>query len=412
MLMDRRKFLAASAALALPTSFGVTWVRAAARPDRTLIVVFLRGGMDALNFLAPAGDKDYLAARPLPLRVGLTGDGKGHTIGGIEGAGDLMLHPEAGPLANLWRAGKLAIIPACGLVNGTRSHFQAMDLIERGIVRDGGASPRDGWLTRAALAAGARDPGSILSMGGAMPQSLSLCEAALPARDVWDIQWAPSAAFREALFEVHSGPSAFAASGRQALEATGRLAAKLERNDRNEPALRDPPAGITYPDHQFGRSLGFLAEMLRIAPDIGIATADLDGWDTHDNQPDKFTKLVATLSRGLDAFTAHLDAIGRDATIVVMSEFGRRIRANESRGTDHGHGGVMLVIGNGVGGGRNYGRWPGLATEQLDEGADLAVTTDFRDVLATVLRGTGSGDAVPAAFPGHTPHFIEGLLRG
>lgn len=209
MLMDRRKFLGASAALALPSGFGVTWAHSAplatTTADKVLIIIFLRGGMDALNFLAPAGDTHYLAARPPPLRVGLTGPGKGHVIGGLEGAGDLMLHPEAGALAAAWRAGTLALVPACGLVNATRSHFQAMDLIERGIARADGASPRDGWLTRTALAARARDPGSVLSIGGAMPQSLSLCESALPVRDVWDIEWAPSAAFRDALLGVHGG---------------------------------------------------------------------------------------------------------------------------------------------------------------------------------------------------------------
>ncbi len=412
MILNRRTFLAGSAALAAPTSFGVTWARAAGRADKALVVIFLRGGMDALNFMAPADDKDYLAARPASLRVGLTGQQKGHAIGGLDGAGDLLLHPEAGLLATLWRAGKLAFIPASGLVNGTRSHFQAMDLIERGIARADGSSPRDGWLTRAALAIGGHQPGSIVSIGGAMPQSLSLCQDALPVSDIWDIAWAPSQAFREALLEIHAGPSPFAVAGRQALDATGQLALKLERNDRQEPSLRDPPKGVAYPDHSFGRNLNFLAEMLRIAPDIGIATADLDGWDTHDNQPDRFGELVSTLSRSLSAFTSHLDAIGRDASVVVLSEFGRRIKANDSRGTDHGHGGLMMVIGNSVAGGRNYGRWPGLANNRLDEGADLAVTTDVRNVLATVLNGIGSGDAVAAAFPGYTPQLIEGLMRG
>ena len=410
MNINRRNFIVGSAALAAPFNYGVTWAHAAAPPDKALIVVFLRGGMDALNFLAPADDKDYLAARPLPLRVALTGAQKGHPIGGVEGAGDLLLHVDSGPLAKLWRDGKLACIPAAGLVNGTRSHFQAMDLIERGLSRDNGSTPRDGWLTRAAVAVGRHEPGSILSIGGAMPQSLSLCETALPASDVWDIAWAPSQSFREALGGIHAGSSPFALSGQLALAATDRLAVKLERNEKHDPTLRDPPKGVAYPDHDFGRKLAFLAEMLRIAPDVSIATADLDGWDTHENQPDRFSQQVGVLSRSLEAFTTHLDAIGRNATIVVMSEFGRRIKANDSRGTDHGHGGVMMVIGNDVGGGRNYGRWPGLATEQLDEGADLAVTTDFRDVLATVLRGMGQGEAIATAFPGYAPQFVRGLM--
>jgi uncharacterized protein (DUF1501 family) len=411
MNISRRSFIASSAALAASQQFAVTWARSAQPTDQRLIVVFLRGGMDALNFLAPAGDKDYLAARPSPLRVGFTGSDKGISVGGIRGGADLLLHHQASGIGQLWKDKKLAFIPASGLVNGTRSHFQAMDLIERGIAEEGGSPPRDGWLTRAALAIGKHESGSVISIGGAMPQSLSLCEDALPATEVWDLDWAPSQNFREALFEIHSGQNALDASSRQALNATQRLALKLERNDKQEPYLRETPKGVNYPDHDFGRNLNFLAEMLRISPDIGIATADLDGWDMHDNQPDKFSEHTTILSQSLAAFQMHLEAISRPATIVVMSEFGRRVKANESRGTDHGHGGLIMVLGNNVNGGQNYGRWPGLANEQLDEGADLAVTTDFRDVLATVLRGQGAEGAIATAFPGYKPNFVDGLIR-
>lgn len=411
MNISRRSFISSVAALTASQQFGVTWARSSKRVDQRLVIVFLRGGMDALNFLAPADDSNYLAARPAALRVGMTGQNKGLAVGGLAGGGDLLLHPEASGLAKLWRDRKLAFIPAAGLMNGTRSHFQAMDMIERGIANQGGIPPRDGWLTRAAVAMGKHEPGSVISIGGAMPQSLSLCEEALPASEVWDLDWAPSQNFREALFEIHSGENTLDASSRQALNATGKLAIKLERNAKNEPYLRDTPKGVKYPDHDFGRNLNFLAEMLRISPDIGIATADLDGWDMHDNQPDKFAALAGTLSQSLSAFERHLEAISRPATIVVMSEFGRRVKANESRGTDHGHGGLMMVMGEGVIGGRNYGQWPGLANEQLDEGADLAVTTDFRDVLATVLRGQDAESAIASAFPGHKPKFIDGMIR-
>jgi uncharacterized protein (DUF1501 family) len=411
MNISRRSFIASTVALAASQQFGVMWARSAQATDQRLIVVFLRGGMDALNFLAPADDKNYLAARPSPLRVGLTGSDQGIAVGGIEGGGDLLLHNKASGIGKLWKDRKLAFIPASGLVNGTRSHFQAMDLIERGIAEEGGSPPRDGWLTRAALAIGKHESGSVISIGGAMPQSLSLCEDALPATEVWDLDWAPSQNFREALFEIHSGQNALDASSRQALNATQKLALRLERNDKQEPYLRETPDGVRYPDHDFGRNLNFLAEMLRISPDIGIATADLDGWDMHDNQPDKFSELTAILSQSLEAFQTHLEAISRPATIIVMSEFGRRVKANESRGTDHGHGGLMMVLGSNVNGGQNYGRWPGLANEQLDEGADLAVTTDFRDVLATVLRGQGAEFAIAGAFPGHKPKFLDGLIR-
>ncbi len=410
MTLSRRNFIASAAAAPL-MSYGVRWAQASAPSPRALVIVFLRGGMDALNFIAPADDRDYIAARPEALRVKLAGDGRGLAIGGMEGGGDLLLNANAQGLHRLFRNGKLAFIPAAGLRNGTRSHFQAMDLVERGLAADGGNAPRDGWLTRAALAMNAREPGSILSVSGAMPQSLSLCEAALPASDVWDIDWSPSENFRDALLQTYAGGGALDLASRQALSATQSFAVKLDRNDKHEPRLGDLPSGIAYPDNDFGNKMRFLAEMMRISPAIGVATVDLDGWDTHDNQRDKFAELVHTLSESLMAFEQNLDAIGRPATVVVMSEFGRRVKANDSGGTDHGHGGVMMVMGDAVKGGVNYGRWPGLSTDVLDEGADLAVTTDFRDVLATVLRDHGENSAIPAAFPGLQPQFIEGLIK-
>jgi uncharacterized protein (DUF1501 family) len=407
MVLNRRHFLTATAATALPMH-SVRWARAAASVEHTLIVVFLRGGLDALNFIAPADDAHYAASRPPALRVALTGNDAGLNIGGISGSGDLLLNPGAREIHQIWKNGRLAFVPASGLHHGTRSHFQAMDFIERGLNNDKNSAPRDGWLTRASLAMGNGEPGSIVCMGGALPQSLSLCENAMPVSDIWDIDWLPSTAFREALYELHASDSTLDLASRQAIKATGRLSLKLERNSDQQPKLRDVPSGINYPAGEFGGKLHFLAEMLRIAPDIGFATADLDGFDTHENQPDRLPQLLQNLSQGLSAFDRHLDKIGRSATVVVMSEFGRRVKANESRGTDHGHGGLMMVMGDAVNGGRNFGTWPGLATEQLDERTDLAVTTDYRDVLATVLRNDA---AAKAAFPGHQSNIIDGLMR-
>jgi uncharacterized protein (DUF1501 family) len=144
---------------------------------------------------------------------------------------------------------------------------------------------------------------------------------------------------------------------------------------------------------------------------VQLATADLDGWDMHDNQQGLFSPLASTMAASLLAFHDHLNAIGRPTTVVVMSEFGRRIKANESGGTDHGHGGLMMVIGDDVNGGQNFGTWPGLAPEQLDQGMDLDVTTDFRDVLASVLVKHGASDALSAVFPDYKANTLQGLFR-
>ena len=411
MMMNRRQFIASGAAIPLLAP-SVRWARSSEPVRRPLIVVFLRGGMDSLQVLAPAGDPHLRAARPPALRIADTGMDKGIELGSIEGTETFVLNSHATALGRLFEEKTLAFIPATGLHHATRSHFQAMDLMERGMSADTLASPRDGWLTRVSLAMGNAVPGSIVCMGGALPQSLSLCEDALPVSDIWDIDWMPSNAFREALFNVHSSDNALDRASRQAIEATTRLSLKLERDWDNQPVLRAAPMGVIYPDGEFGQKLHFLAEMLRISPDIAVATADLDGWDTHEGQADRMPSLLRQLSQSLVAFHNHLDVIQRRATVVVMSEFGRRLKANESQGTDHGHGGMMMVMGEGVNGGRIFGRWPGLEQSQLDEGMDLAVTTDFRDVLASVLMAAKTPEAVAAAFPGHSPQLLQGLMRG
>jgi uncharacterized protein (DUF1501 family) len=408
MMFSRRQFVASASASLLP-QFSVRWAKAAAPQKSTIIIVFLRGGIDVLNLLAPADDPFYAQARPTNLRVLTTGDGKGALLGTMAGSGDLLIHKDAKPLEGMFKKGQLALIPAAGLNNATRSHFQAMELMERGVEQIGPSSPRDGWLTRVAAHFGEQEPGNVLSIGGALPQSLSLCEEALQVANVWDIEWVPSTSFAEALMTLHSGDSAIDKASRQALMASGNLAKNLNRNDKNEPVVRDAPRGIEYPSEDFGKQLHFLAELLQQNPDVHIASVDLDGWDMHDNQHNRFPGLISTLSKGLAAFHDHLDAIGRPATIVVMSEFGRRIKANESRGTDHGHGGIMMVLDPKVKGGF-HGSWPGLAPEQLDQGMDLAVTTDFRDVLASVLQHNGAGQAITAAFPGYKPTLLNGLF--
>jgi uncharacterized protein (DUF1501 family) len=407
MTLNRRTFLGGATALASGTGMSVRWANAAAPTNAPLIIVFLRGGLDILNLMAPVSDRAYEAARPMALRAGNKGETKGLELPGMPGnAEGFLLHEAAAPLQRLFAKKQLSIIPAAGLKNATRSHFQAMDLMERGIAQPAASGPRDGWLTRAALAMGQHEPGSILCMGGAMPQSLSLCEDALPVSDVWDIDWLPTQNFRQALFDIHAGDSLLDRASRNVIEATGELALRLNRDAGKQPVLRDPPNGISYPHHEFGKKLHFLAELLSQDPRIGVATADLDGWDMHDNQTDRFAPLAATMASALEAFQQHMEARGRDFTLVAMSEFGRRVKANESRGTDHGHGGLMLAMGQGVQGGQMIGQWPGLQSEQLDEGMDLAVTTDFRDVLASVLSTRGHASAVKAAFPGYSPKVI------
>lgn len=411
MLLSRRQLLASSAALVMAPSFSVSWAKAETSSPSPLVVIFLRGGMDALNLFGPVDDPNYIAARPHALRVTASGDNAGIDIGGAYGQ-DFRLNAEAPGLAELYRKKELALIHAVGLTNATRSHFQAMDMIERGVAAEAAGTDMSGWLTRTAHGLSLDRPGSTFAVSGAMPQSFSLCESALQATTVDDLAWSPGDAFHEALAGLHRGDSPLDRSAKAALSASGRLAKGLDRNAEQRPSLAALPNGVSYPDHDFGRNLRFLAEILRIDPEIGVATVDFDGFDTHEGQAWKFRELARALSAGLLGFRNHLDAIGRRATIVVMSEFGRRFVANRSQGTDHGHGGLMMVLGDHVAGGQCYGTWPGLAVEQLDQGADLAVTTDYRDVLAAVLAGRGQGELAGSIFAGHAAKSVVGLMLG
>jgi len=385
--------------------------------DELLVVVFLRGGMDGLNLVPPIAGPDrglYEAARP-DLAVPLTGDNASLDLDGAFG-----LNPNAAPLYELYQNGNLAIVQAAGLGEANRSHFDSMEFIERGT--PGNRLTRTGWLARH-LASADNLPAEIvmpsISVGSTQATSLLGDHNTINLSDPnqfnlrvgpWQWQYAQRVALRHLYSDddtwMHQG-------GLQALDA-------VDIVELNTSGSYEPSNGAEYPSGSFGRHLQVVAQMTKLGLGLRIATVDLSGWDTHEGQGYEgqgyFGSRISELAQGLHALYTDLDGTGGDnhtdrLTLVVQSEFGRRLRGNADQGTDHGHGNAMLVLGGHVNGGI-HGEWPGLANEQLYDGADLAVTTDFRRILSEILIRRLANNRLGVIFPGYSDYEPLGVVQG
>jgi uncharacterized protein (DUF1501 family) len=398
-----------SAAIAAMAGSQLTQVAVGADgPGETLVVVFLRGGWDVLSVLPPIDGPDrgfYEAARNT-LKIPTKGEGAALGLNG-----QLGLHPAMRPLFELYQGKRLAIVQATGMPSDTRSHFDAMEYLELGT--PGSSTTPSGWLTRHLQQANTTAllaPG--LSLDANLATSLRGSLQALALTDPADFGLSNDDEYRRVLSGVlakfYSGDNWLHQAGRQTLSA---LASIEKAGFKGEYKPK-----VTYPETDFARSLKHVARMIK--QDIGLraATVDLGGWDTHQYQGDGsggyFADLLTQLSGGMAAFYADLDQTGHSkrTTVVVMSEFGRRLSQNASYGTDHGHASAMLVLGGGVNGGRLYGKWPGLAPEQLYDRADLAVTTDYRQVLAELLVKRHGNSKMDVVFPGFKAGAWMGLV--
>ncbi len=385
--------------------------------EETLVVVFLRGGMDGLNVVMPRGGADrsfYEAARP-DLKVPVSGTGAALALNSQFG-----LHPAAAPLHPLYQDGKLAVVLAAGLDEANRSHFDAQEYMERGTPGD--RTTATGWLARH-FASAHNLPDSIvmpsLSMGSTQATSLFGDRDAInmtgPGRFNLEIgPWGWRDAQRQTLRHFYSNDDTWLhASGLQALDAMDII--ELEASGGYTPAN-----GADYPNNSFGNALQVVAQMVKLDLGLRVAAVDLGGWDTHNNQGDGsggyFAGLLGTLAGGLAALYTDLDGTGASnysqrLTAVVQSEFGRRLNQNDDDGSDHGHGNVMFVLsGNATGG--VHGSWPGLAPAQLFDSADLAVTTDFRRILSEVLIRRMGNNHLGHVFPGYTDYSPLGVVSG
>ncbi|MEM8858401.1 MAG: DUF1501 domain-containing protein, partial [Chloroflexota bacterium] len=386
-----------------------------------MIVIFLRGGCDALNVITPMGGDDrayYEAARDV-LKIPVTGDNPLLQLG----SSNLGLNPNAAHLYDLFNDNKLALIPATGMDSNTRSHFDAMQYMELGT--PGSKSATSGWLTRHLKTSGSgweNDLMPVLGVGDISPTSLSGTYNKVSMSNVGDFRldrgFHPEReAQRLALRSLYRNKkSVVHNSGLSALDAADIV-------ELNSIGSYEPENGADYPSGSFGDQLKLIAQMVKLQLGLRVATVDLGGWDTHENQSygnhmtGYFGDRLEMLSQGMRAFYDDLNGSApntdytKRVTMVCMSEFGRRLRENQSRGTDHGHGGFMMVMGGEVKGGL-HGVWPGLHTDQLYDNADLAATTDYRQVLSEILIRRFENNNVGTIFPEYTNYAPLDIVDG
>jgi len=366
---------------------------------KILITIFQRGAVDGLNMIVPFGERDYYAARP-SIAVGKPNVAEG----AVDLDGFFGLHPRLASLKPLWDSKQLAIVHATGSPDGTRSHFDAQDYMESGT--PGVKSTQDGWLNRYLHAREHAEatPFRAVALAPQMPRSLQGLEPALAIGQLgqFGIRAGQATEMVQASFE-----SEYAAAADKVLNKTGGQAFDAVRMLKSaDPSQYQPANGADYPRSGYGEALRQIAQLIKADVGLEVAFAEAGGWDTHVNQGSSAGQLALRLddfARGISALARDLGDRMSDIVILTMSEFGRAVAENGNRGTDHGHGNAMMIIGGqNVRGGKVYGRWPGLAREQRYEGRDLAVTTDFRSVFAEVVRGHLGVTDTRTIFPGFT----------
>ena len=381
---------------------------AAAGPSRrrVLVTIFQRGAVDGLNMIVPFGEREYYASRP---SIAIARPGRADSAVDLDGF--FGLHPRLGQLKPLFDAGQLAVVHACGSPDGTRSHFDAQDYMET--ATPGVKSTPDGWLNRYLHAREheAQTPFRAVALAQQLPRSLQGLAPALAIGQIdrFGIRAGASTEMVQASFE-----SEYAAAADRVLHSTGREAFDAIRMLREaNPSRYAPGNGAEYPRSAYGEALKQIAQLIKADMGLEVAFAESGNWDHHVNEGAAVGQLAARLDdfgRGIAALVRDLGERMQDVVILTMSEFGRAGAENGNRGTDHGHGNAMLVVGGGVRGGKVYGRWPGLAREQRYEGRDLAVTTDFRAVFDEVVSGHLSLTDTRAVFPGFTAPRPLGLF--
>ncbi|MDF5727147.1 MAG: DUF1501 domain-containing protein [Rhizonema sp. PD38] len=403
-MMNRRDFLidAGIFAISALTAIGTHAYVARGATDnggerKRLIVVFLRGAVDGLNIVVPYSETAYYQARP---KIAIPQPGK---EGGVLDLDNRFgLHPALAPIMPLWKQGTLAFVHAAGSPDSTRSHFDAQYYMESGT--PGVRSTTDGWMNRLVSILSGHTPVQAVTVGETTPRILS---GSIPVANLASGRNAdkplpldrPQVA--EAFDKLYSGNDGLSQTYHE-----GRLARQALKGDLDaEMKMANNGAPLPY---GFARDAQRLAQVMVKDSRIQLGFMDLGGWDTHVNQGGSTGQLARNLEqleKGLASLVQGLGSVYPNTTIVVMSEFGRTVEENGNGGTDHGHGNVMWVLGGKVQGGKVYGEWPGLSTNQLHEGRDLAITTDFRDAIATVLeRHLNLEQAkLNQVFPSYTP---------
>jgi len=405
---SRRNFLRNLGLLAgvgvITSTTGASFMQAAfastGAASNVLLVLSLRGGADGLSLVVPHGDIAYAAARPklaVPSSTLLARDAM------------FGLHPKFAPLMPMWTAGSFAAVNAVGLAAPNRSHFAAMEAIEDA---DAGSVERRGWLNRLVGLDQVESSVEGAQIGSAIvPTSLYGASPVLAMADIDDMS-----------LPGRDSPTGYARRVASLTEAWAEDSTSLGRGARAALDMSDvfadvagqpsePFNGAVYPGGDLGKSLGDAARLVRADIGAEVITVDAGAWDMHVGvggvDAGLLTNAVEELALALNAFFTDLGSLGSRVTVVTISEFGRRVAENANNGLDHGWGNVMLLLGAGVRGGRYHGTWPGLGDGKLVDG-DLAVTNDYRSVLAEVVSSRFGAD-VSKVFPGFRPTPIGAM---
>jgi len=380
---------------------------------KQLVVLFQRGAADGLNIVVPFGEANYYRMRPT---IAIPQPRSGGADAAVDLDGFFGLHPSLAPLEPLFHKNQLAIVHAAGSPDPTRSHFDAQDFMESGT--PGLKATEDGWLNRAieTIPEEHASPFRAVAMGPNLPRMLRGSASAIALPDVKQfkvIAQSPGAGqMAEGSFEAM-----YSQTVDQALRGTGTETFEaIDLLRKADPSKYKPENGADYPNSRLGQSLQQVGQLIKSNIGVEILFVDCGGWDNHVNEggvQGQLSNLLRDLGQGLAAFHRDMGDRMQDIVFVTMSEFGRTAKENGNRGTDHGHANCMFVMGGDLKGGRVYGKWPGLADHQLNEGRDLALTTDFRSVLGEILtKHVGVPDLAPV-FPGfdNDPRRFVGLVR-
>jgi uncharacterized protein (DUF1501 family) len=413
-MISRRVFVKDGACALVSLGFAPSFLARtalAAGPTRTkrLIAIFQRGAVDGLNMIVPFGDRDYYRARP---SIAIQRPGGG-TDAALDLDGFFAFNPRLQPLKRFWDAGHLAVVHACGSPDSTRSHFDAQDYMET--ATPGVKSTPDGWLNRYLEVR--RDEEATPFRAVALTQQLPrMLQGRAPALAMSQIEQFGIRAGGASSVVATSFESQFAAAADQVLNSTGREAFEAMRMlKRVDAAGYRAEGGADYPRSAFGQALRQIAQLAKADVGLEVAFADVGGWDTHVNQGAGQGQLSVRLddfARAIAALVLDLGDRMEDTVVLTMSEFGRAVSENGNRGTDHGHGNAMIVVGGALRGGRVYGKWPGLSGDERYEGRDLAVTTDFRDVFGEIVVRHLGVSSTTSIFPGYaiTERKFPGLF--
>jgi len=410
--MSTRRFFLRNGALAMVGAGSAPlWLQRALGADalgarkKILVAIFQRGAADGLNIVVPHGERAYYDLRPTIAIPRPSADASKREDAAIDLDGFFGLHPAMAPLKPLFDQKHLAIVDAAGSPDPTRSHFDAQDYMESGT--PGLKATQDGWMNRALpKAEGKVSPVRAVALGPTLPRSMRGVQPAIAMQsiDSFQVRNAEAAKQFEMAYTAARDPK-LQATGKETFEAMA-LLQSIQRQGYT------PASGVQYPRGRLGQSLQQIAQLIKSDVGVEMAFADVGGWDHHTNElgarpsEGQLPTLLREFAGSLSAFWNDMGDRMSDIVVVTMSEFGRTAKENGNRGTDHGHANSMFAMGGPVKGGKVYGEWPGLEREQLYEGRDLALTTDFRDVLGELVAHHLGNASVKGVFPGYDPKFL------